>query len=462
MGRTLIGDKQFYKRVLAIALPLILQNTVSNLVNMVDNLMVGQLATAQIAGVTIINNNLLFIFNLCFFGAAAGAGIFTTQYFGSGDHEGVRNTFRFKILCCIGLCVAGLAVFLLADEALIGLYLQGDGDPVLAAETMYYAKQYLMWMLPGLIPFAFTNAYAGTLKVCGQATVPAFASLGATCVNVFGNYLLIFGNWGLPAMGIRGAALATVISRFVEFAIVAVYSHRHTEKLPFMKGLYRSFRIPKKLLRAIAVKGSPLLLNEGMWSFGMAFLNQCYSFCSLDVVPALSISSTVFNMASICFKSLGVTVGIVMGQMLGAGKPEAEVRDNNRKLTALCMFTGLIFGGLMAASSGIFPQLYQTTDSVRGLATGFILIASADVVFQSYIYPVYFTLRSGGKTLLTFLFDCGSIWLMSLPTAYILSHFTTLPVLLIYGICMSLNLIKCIVGIFMMRSKSWIQNITVQ
>ncbi len=462
MGRTLIGDKQFYKRVFAIALPIILQNTVTNFVSLVDNLMVGQLATAQIAGVTIINNNLLFIFNLCFFGAAAGAGIFTTQYYGSRDHEGVRNTFRFKLLCCFVLCIVGIAVFLLADEALIGLYLQGDGDPVLAADTMYYAKQYLMWMLPGLIPFAFTNAYAGTLKVCGQATLPAMASLGATGVNIFLNYLLIFGNLGMPAMGIRGAALATVVSRYVEFAIVAIWSHRHTEKLPFMKGVYRSFRIPKKLLRAIAIKGSPLLVNEAMWSFGMAFLNQCYSFCSLDVVPALSISSTVFNMASICFKSLGVTVGIIMGQMLGANKPEGEVRDSNRKLTALCMLTGLFFGSLMAAASGIFPRLYQTTDTVRTLATGFILVASMDVVFQSYIYPVYFTLRSGGKTIATFLFDCGSIWLLSLPTAFILSHYTALPVLLIYGICMGLDLIKCIIGIFMMRSKSWIQNITVQ
>ena len=132
MRSSLIGDRQFYKRVLAIALPMILQNTVTNLVSLVDNLMVGQLATEQIAGVTIINNNLLFIFNLCFFGAAAGAGIFTTQYFGSGDHDGVRYTFRFKILCCLVLCVVGIGVFLIADDALISLYLQGDGDPAVA------------------------------------------------------------------------------------------------------------------------------------------------------------------------------------------------------------------------------------------------------------------------------------------------------------------------------------------
>ena len=423
--------------------------------------MVGQLATAQIAGVTIINNNLLFIFTLCLFGGCAGAGIFTTQYYGSGDQEGIRSTFRFKLMISFLLFGLGVAAFLTWDDSLIRLYLQGDGDPQLAADTLYYAKQYLLWMLPGLLPFALSNAYASTLKVCGRATVPMLASLVATIFNVGLNYVLIFGHFGAPAMGIEGAALATVIARFVEFGIVAIWSHCHTAALPFMKGLFRTFRIPGKLLRAIAVKGMPLLINEAMWSFGLAFLNQCYSFCSLDVVPALSISGTLFNMASICFKSFGNTVGIVTGQMLGAGESAAAVRDTNRKMNTLSIFAALIFGGIMASLCGIFPQMYQATDSVKTLATGLILIAAVDVLFQGYIYPVYFTLRAGGKTIATFLFDCGSIWLLCLPTAYLLSHYTNIPVLVIYGIVIGADFIKCLVGFFMLRSDSWIQNLTI-
>lgn len=461
MTSRLIGDRRFYSRVLAIALPMIVQNAITNFVSMLDNLMVGQLTTAEIAGVNIVNNNLIFIFNLCLFGAAAGAGIFTTQFYGSGDHAGVRYTFRFKLYSCVLLSIGGIALFLLVPEPLINLYLKGDGDPLLAEQTLKSAKDYLFAMLPGLVPFAFTNAYAGTLKVCGKPVPPMIAGLIATFLNLILNYIMIFGHLGCPAMGVKGAAYATVISRFAELFILMLWSHTRPDKLPFMKGLYRSAYIPGAILKNIAIKGMPLLVNEAMWSFGMAFLNQCYSVCSLDVVPALSISSTVFNLAAISFKSLGATVGIITGQALGASRPEAEVRDENRKMTALCLLSGVVFGGLLASISGVFPHLYQTTDSVRSLATGLILISAADVVMQSYIYPVYFTLRAGGRTVLTFIFDCLSIWVLSLPTAFVLCNYTDMPVLAIYGICIGLDLVKCVFGVFMLRSRCWIRNLTV-
>ena len=166
-------------------------------------------------------------------------------------------------------------------------------------------------------------------------------------------------------------------------------------------------------------------------------------------------------MAAICFKSFGNTVGIVTGQMLGANNSPAAVRDTNRKMTALSVFAALIFGGMMAALCGVFPQMYQATDTVKALATGLILIAAVDVLFQGYIYPVYFTLRAGGKTGATFLFDCGSIWLLCLPAAYFLSHYTDIHVLVIYGIVIGLDFVKCLVGFFMVRSDSWIRNLTV-
>ena len=194
-----IGDKGFYRRVLATALPMMAQNAITMFVSLLDNLMVGQLSTAQIGGVTIINNNLLFIFNLCLFGSAAGAGIFTTQFYGSGDNNGIRYAFRFKLYVCLLLCAVGTTIFLTWGDGLIGLYLRADGDPQLAQQTLHYAKQYLRIMLWGLLPFALTNAYAGTLKVCGHPSVAMVASLGATLVNLLGNWILIFGNLGTPS-----------------------------------------------------------------------------------------------------------------------------------------------------------------------------------------------------------------------------------------------------------------------
>ncbi len=460
MLRRYIGDKLFYRRVLGIATPIILQNALTNFVSLLDNLMVGQLSTAQLGGVTIVNNNLLFIFMLALYGGAAGAGIFTTQYFGAGDHRGVRHTFRFKLLISLLLTAVGLGIFLGFDDQLIGLYLRGEGNAEMAAQTLHYGKQYLKIMLIGLVPFAVTNAYASTLRECGQPIVPMVAGFVATGVNLVFNYILIFGHFGAPALGVAGAAIATVLSRFVETGIVVIWAHSHTKLLPFIKGLYQSVYIPWKLFKSIVLQGMPLLVNEFGYSMGIAVLNQCYSVCGLAVVPALSISTTVYNLFSVVYRSLGNTVGILTGQLLGAGLSEDEVRIENRKMTALGVVSGVLFGGLLMALSGVIPMMYNTTSEVRQLASWFIFISAAAMPLQAYIFPVYFTLRSGGKTLITLAFDCGANWLIGIPIAFLLSRFSGAPILLIYALCNGVDIIKALFGWYLIRKGTWIQNLT--
>ena len=423
-----IGDRAFYRRVFGVAVPIIIQNGITNFVSMLDNIMVGQIGTMPMSGVSIVNG-LIFVFNLCIFGASSGAGIFTAQFYGSRDDEGIRHTFRFKILVCLVISALGIALFLLGDKFLIGLYLTGEGNPAEAAEVLSSGLQYLYVMLWGFLPFALTNAYAGTLKECGNTFVPMVAGITATLVNLVGNYILIFGHFGAPAMGVRGAALATVISRFVELAIVAGWTHLNPCRNPFITGAYRSFYLPGRLLKAIAIKGMPLLVNEALWSSGMAIMNQCYSTCGLDVVPAMNINSTLFQLASVVFLSLGNAVGILMGQMLGAGNSEAQVRDANRKLLSLAVLSGVVFGCVMASLSGLLPRLYNTTEEIRHLAMQLICINAVMMPFISYTNATYFTLRSGGQTMITFLFDSCFVWGVCIPLAYCLSRFTSLPIL---------------------------------
>ena len=235
MLKRYIGDRAFYRRVFAIAIPIIIQNGITNFVSLLDNIMVGQVGTLQMSGVSIVNN-LIFVFNLCIFGAASGAGIFTAQFHGCRDVENVRHTFRFKVICSFLLSALGLGVFLLLGNTLIGLYLQGEGDPADAVLTLEYGRSYLQVMLWGLLPFALSNAYSGTLRECGETRVPMAAGIAAVVVNLLLNYLLIFGHLGLPAMGVQGAALATVISRYVELAIVAAWTHLHGRTHAFIRG----------------------------------------------------------------------------------------------------------------------------------------------------------------------------------------------------------------------------------
>ena len=455
-----IGDKAFYRRVLGVAVPIIIQNGITNFVSLLDNIMVGQVGTVPMSGVSIVNG-LLFVFNLCVFGASSGAGIFTAQFHGSNDNEGIRHTFRFKFLICAVIALLGIAVFLTGGSFLIGLYLTGEGDAAIAAGALGYGLDYLKVMLWGLLPFALTNAYSSTLRETGETFVPMVGGISAVIVNLVLNYVLIFGHFGAPAMGVEGAALATVISRYAELLIVAGWTHKHSDRKPFIKGAYRSFYIPSGLLKSIIIKGMPLLVNEALWSSGMAIMNQCYSTCGLDVVPAMNISSTIFNLASVAFLAMGNAVGIIMGQMLGAGAGEAEVRDTNRKLVTVSIGCGLTFGILMAAFSGLFPRIYNTTDEVRHLATWLICINAAIMPFNSYTNAAYFTLRSGGQTLVTFLFDSCFVWVCCVPLAYCLSRFTDLSIIPLFAICLSTDLLKCAVGAFMIKQGKWIQNLTV-
>ncbi len=269
--RALIGDKAFYRAVLGIIIPVIIQNGISNFVNLLDNLMVGALGDAQMSGVSIANQ-LLFVFNLSIFGGLAGPGIFGAQYFGAGDIPGVRNTFRIKLLESIVLLAVAFVAFLGFGKPLISLFLQGDGDPLLAEQMMREGHDYLMVLLFGLPAFALSQCYAGTLREMGETRLPMAASVAAVITNAVFNYLLIFGHLGLPRLEVVGAAVATVISRYVELGIVMIFTHRHHRRFSFIEGAYRTLRAPGTLVKKVLRMGAPLLLNEVLWSIGMSTL----------------------------------------------------------------------------------------------------------------------------------------------------------------------------------------------
>ena len=459
MFRKLTDDRALFRRFFTVAIPIIIQNAITNFVSMLDNIMVGQVGSLPMSGVSIVNN-MMFVYSLCIFGASSGAGIFTAQFYGSDDHEGIRHTFRFKLLICTAISLLGMAFFTAFGTPLIGFYLQGEGSPADAAEIMRHGLDYLYMTFWGFVPFALSNAYSSTLRETGETTVPMVAGITAVFVNLILNYVLIFGHFGAPEMGVAGAALATAISRYVELSIVVTWTHKHKEICKFIQGAYKSLYIPRELLGRITVKGMPLLLNEALWSGGMAFLNQCYSTCGLDVVPALNITSTISNLAGVAFIAGGNAVGILMGQMLGASHSVEEIRDTNRKLVSANVIIGIVFGALLASISGVFPMIYNATDSIRQMATVLICICAITMPLHSYLNATYFTLRSGGKTLVTFIFDSGYIWCITIPVAFVLSRFTDLPILPLYAICQSLDILKCFVGAWMLKKGSWIQNLT--
>ncbi len=455
--RRFIGDRAFYRRVVAVVLPIIIQNTVTNFVSLLDNVMVGRIGTEQMSGVAIANQ-LLFVFNLCIFGGLSGAGIFTAQFYGQGNHDGVRSTFRFKLMTSALVLFIALAVFIPFGPTLISHYLtdgEGAGDLAL---TFAYGKSYMSIMLFGLLPFALTQCYSGTLRETGETKLPMIASIIAVLTNLCLNYILIYGKLGFPALGSNGAAYATVISRFVELAVVSVVTHRHKVDYPFIMGAYRSLRVPAALAKSIIIKGSPLLVNEALWSMGMAMLNQNYSLRGLAVIAALNISSTVSNIFNVVFMSMGNAIAIMVGQELGSGELE-KARDVDRKLIALNISTCLVMGTLLFCAAPLIPKIYETTATVRGLATTFIRVAACCMPIYACGHSCYFTLRSGGKTVITFMFDSGYTWLISIPLSFSLIRLTALPITPVFIICQLTDILKCAFGLFLVKKGIWVNNI---
>lgn len=455
--QTLIGDRAFYKNVASIVVPVIIQNAITNFVSLLDNVMVGQVGTLQMSGVAIANQ-LFFVFYLCVFGGISGAGIFTAQYAGANDDEGIRYTFRFKILTVAVLLALALTIFLGWGGNLVSLYLTDTSDPQAVADTLGYSLEYIHIILWGLLPYAVSCCYSGTLRETGETMLPMFASLAAVFTNLCGNYILIYGHLGLPALGVRGAAIATVASRFVELFILVFVTHRHKLRFRFIEGVWRSMAIPKNLARAILRRGSPLIVNECLWSIGQAMLTQLYSVRGLSVVASFNISNTVADLFNVVFLSLGSATAIMIGQALGANEIDRAKREVWH-LSSLSVACCLVMGGLLAAVSPFIPHIYNTTEEVRSLASVLLRISAVFMPFNAFTNVMYFTMRSGGKTVLTFLFDSGSTWCLCIPIAAALVYWTSVPVTVVYAAVLSTYILKGIIGMILIRKGVWIHNI---
>lgn len=455
--KKIIGDKAFYKMVFMVAVPIIVQNGITNFVGLLDNIMVGRVGTEQMSGVAIVNQ-LLLIYNLSIFGAISGAGIFGAQFFGCKDHKGVRHIFRFKMYSCLLITIVGMVILYFFGENLIRLYLHDEGGGQSLQAALTYGKQYLAVMIFGLLPFGVEQVYTSTLRECGETVVPMKAGVTAVLINGVLNFVLIFGYLGFPALGVVGAAVATCVSRYIQSAIVIIWTHTHEKQNIFIQGVYSSPRIPVNLCTKVILCGFPLLINEILWSAGMASLMQCYSVRGLDTVAAINISSTITNLFNIVFMAMGSAISIMVGQLLGANKLK-EAQETDAKLIACSVMSCVIMGMLLWMCAPFFPRLYNTSESVKVLASSFMRVAAFCMPIHGFAHASYFTLRSGGKTFITFLFDSVFVWGVNFPTAYILSRFTGMPVVPLYFICQFTDIIKCVIGFILIKKGVWLNNL---
>lgn len=451
-----IGTKEFYKMLFIIVVPIILQQFITQFVSLLDNLMIGQIGDSEMTGVS-LGNQLLFVFNLTVFGSLAGASIFASQYFGASNKKGYHETVRFKWLMGIIIFIISTVIFLLFNEQLINAFITvNESDSTDPAVVLSTGRTYLLIMLIGNLPFIIKEIYATSLREMKETLFPMISGVVAIIINLVFNYFLIFGKFGFPELGVTGAAIATVLSRFVEMILVITYTHVKKAKFNYFNGVYKHILVKAESIKLFLPRSILLLTNELLWSMGLTIILQCFSSRSLDVVGAFNISNTINNVFITIGTSLGNATGIIIGNLLGA-KKEEEAKSASFVILAFAVAVSLIVTGIMIGCSFFVPNLYNASDYIKELARDLIIINAIALPFQAFNTCCYFILRAGGKVMLTMFFDCFYIWLIRLPVAFILCYFTKLDVRIVFTLCWVTEMIKSFVGYILVNKGIWLK-----
>lgn len=450
-------DRTIYKKALKLAVPIMVQNGITNMVGLIDNIMVGSLGSEASTAVSIVTQ-LIFVFNLAIFGGFSGPGIYGAQYYGKGDMEGFRNTVRLKHWIGLTILIGGILIFIFGGEFLIGLYLKGESEDIDPIRTMNLAKEYLSVMLWGLPFFVASQIFTSSLRETRNSVKPMVSGIVSVFMDIIFNYLLIYGKFGMPCLEVKGAAIASVIARITEALVIIIWAFAAKKKHTFLQGLYRTLLLKGSSARKILKKSIPIFFNELLWSAGIAVLTQCYSMRGIDIVAGINISNALCNLFNVVFVALGNAVGILTGQTLGASKFEQAKKNAFSLVRFSAMICVLLAAGLISISH-MFPSFYNTTDVIRGYAGDFIIITALFFPVQGILNALYFTLRSGGKTFVTFLFDSVYSWVLPVPCAFLLCKFTVIPILGVYAIIQAADIIKIMIGAILIRKGVWISNL---
>jgi putative MATE family efflux protein len=446
-----IGSKEFYKRVIKLSVPVMIQTGISSFVSLLDNLMIGQLNQNAIAAVA-VSNQILFILMIALFGGLAGPGIFLAQFFGGNDKEGVQQSFKIKIIFALVIASVFLTTFFIFGNQIIGLFLQ---DPL----TIKLAGDYFFISLIGYIPFTISVIYSSSFRESAESKIPMVTGLAAVFTNFVFNLLLIFGLFFFPRLEVAGAAIATVIARILEAVLLILYAHR--QKFMFAEKVYRSLKINIGLLKNVLIKGLPLVTSEILWSGGMSALFLAYSTFGEEVIAAMNINNTISNLFFITFGAMASAIAVFVGGELGANRLDVA-KDNAYKMIAFGTLIGIIAGVMLISLSGIIPNLYQVSDFVKELATYFAIVTGFVFGIYSYNASSFFVLRAGGATKATFFFDAIFTWAVQVSFVAALVYLTDLSVYWIFPLSMISDILKAVLGTAFIKSGIWIKNLTIK
>lgn len=450
--RTMIQDRIFLSKTVKIAVPAALQGVFNTVVNLVDNLMIGSLGTAAIAAVGLANK-VFFVFSLLVFGIASGAGILAAQYWGKGDGRSVRKTLGLSLILAVAASLLFAVPARLNPRLLMRIFTTSEESIRLGAA--YLAVAALAY------PFtAVTSTYVSVLRAVNRVREPVIISGMAIVVNVILNYILIYGKFHMPAMGVTGAAAATLISRAVETAAIIIAVYR--KKTPLACRFKELTGYPKALAAQFSETALPVIANEFMWGTGVTIYSAAYGRMGDGAVAAITIATTIQDIVVVLFQGISAAAAVILGNELGAGKMKRAQRYAKNFFILQFLLT-LVTAFFCAAIRWKIIGLYQPgiSEEVAMDVSRCLLLFSFLLPFRTFNYVnIVGVLRSGGDTRMCLVIDTAGVWLIGVPLAFLGGLVWKLPIYVVYALVMTEEIFKTVFGYMRYRQKRWLKNLT--
>ena len=451
MDKYIVKDRLFYSRLYAIAMPLVMQNLINVAVGLLDTIMLGQLGEVAMSASS-LGGQIGFMFNIVTAGLTSGAGVLTSQYWGRDDVESIRKTMGMTYKICFIISAVFTSIALLIPEFVMSIF---TNDP----DIVFYGAKYLRVISLTYLLSGITLSTLNMLRTVGTVKISLFVYGTSFFVNIFFNYALIFGKFGMPEMGVVGAALATVIARFLEMCIVLIYLLKFDEKIRF-RLIYLKDKIDRQIFEIYIRYGLPVLFNEVLWTLGSSVLSVIMGHLGKEFVAANSICSVMFQCITMSTHGINGAAAVMAGNTIGEGKYE-QAQKQGLTLFFISIGIGIINCGLTLILKGPLVSFYNITPETHKIALEMLNAMAFVNIFQAVAsINMFGTLRGGGDSTYVAVTDVGSMWLLSVPLGWIAGLVLHRPAGIIYVCLKATTIFECFAAAVRILSGKWVKDVT--
>lgn len=452
--KTMFQDRIFLSKAVRIALPVAMQGMLNTVVNLVDNLMIGSLGSTAIASVGLANK-VFFVYSLLVFGVVSGSGILAAQYWGNGDVKNIRKVLGLALMISLSASLLFLVPARTNPQIMMRIFTTSEASIQMGASYLTVAAL--------TYPFyAVTTTYVAMLRAVGKVKAPVIISCFTIFINIIFNYILIFGKFGAPAMGVVGAAIATLIARIVES--IAILCVVYLTKTPLACHVKELFGYSRSFLKQFVVTASPVIANEFVWGLGTTIYSMAYGRMGDDAVAAITIATTIQDIVVVLFQGLSAATAVILGNELGGGKIKRAERYAKNFFILQFIVTVAAALGIVAIRWGIIG-LYQPgiSDEVARNVSLCLIVFACFMPFKMFNYVnIVGVLRSGGDTGMCLFIDTSGVWIIGIPLAFIGGLVLGQPIYVVYGMVMLEEVYKTILGYWRYRQKKWLRNLAAE